>query len=173
MFFTQKLFPADKNYLLIQAQEELQVRLLSELIGKVIRHYHLAHNPLGLVDDTIRKIDQCKQPRIDLLHNFYFKMAAVYRYQYGEVQLEFLFDGRTHEEKYREEWEQMFFQWTNDFLWNYNFIRAVLELAVFQPPRKLAISADGRMNYFLQNQFQIKVLKRKGIMSVSKSMNKC
>ena len=100
----RKFFPLDKNYLLEEAQLSLQDHLLLSLIEKVKEIYMLQHNPLLIMDELSTKIVAYKPKSLELLYPFYQNMAAVYRYKYGDNQLEFLWDGTAHTERYKEEW---------------------------------------------------------------------
>lgn len=165
----RKLFPSDKNYLLHQVQEETRDALLTHLIDQVKAFYERHHNPLGLIDDTILKIRNSRHYPLQPLHQFYFDLAAIYRYHFGEVQLEFLFDGRTHEEKYASDWEAYFKRSVAGYCHNLHFLKAVLEISVFHPKDKIAHLAGNRMKYFIEQQFELKVYKYKGIQKLKAS----
>jgi len=110
-----KLFTLDKNYLLKEAQLQLKNQLLQELVTKVRKIYLQEYNPLGLIDDVIRSISDAKNPKLGCLYNFYYELAGIYRYKYGENQLEFIFDGTPHIEKYRRDWQRHFRKWSDRF----------------------------------------------------------
>ena len=86
-----KLFTLDKNYLLKEAQLQLKNQLLQELVSKVRKTYLKEYNPLGLMDEIIRTILDAENPRLGCLYNFYYELAGIYRYKFGENQLEFIF----------------------------------------------------------------------------------
>lgn len=165
----RKLFSSDKNYLLHQVQEETRDQLLSYLIEYVKKFYQQYHNPLGLIDETILKIQQSYDYPLEPLHEFYCDLAAIYRYHFGEVQLEFLFDGRTHEEKYEADWLDYFKRSVTGYCYNLHFLKAVLEISVFHPKDKIAFLAGNRMKYFIEQQFELKVYKYKGIQKLKAS----
>jgi hypothetical protein len=159
----RKFFPLDKNYLLEEAQLALQDELLTQLIEQVKLHYQLIHNPLGLNDSFSLKIKNFKTQNLKPLHNFYQKLAAVYRYKYGDNQLEFVWDGRDHQDKYQLDWTSAFEQWTHDFCRHVLFLQAVLDLTVFLPENRKTDLAENRMNHFILKHFEVKFHKSRGI----------
>src|SRR5210317_1798121 len=106
----RRLFPSDKNYLLLDAQLEQKDALLQYLVGYVKDYYLKNHNPLGLIDDTILEIQKSRNFPAEAFDEFYHDLAAIYRFKYGEVQLEILFDGISHDTKYINEWANFFKQ---------------------------------------------------------------
>ena len=159
----RKLFPGDKNYILREVQEDQKDELLFFLVEYVKDFYLNIHNPLGLIDKTILKIKNSKDYPLAPLSEFYYDLAAIYRYQYGEVQLEFIFDGRSQEEKYTSEWHAYFKNSIKEYCYNIHFLKAVLEISVFHPKHRIAHLAGNRMKYFIEQHFELKVYKHKGI----------
>ena len=84
------LFPGDKNYILKEEQSSIREELLHELVDFVKAYYLSVHNPLGLVDNTINAIQNSSFFPSEPFYEFYHDLSALYRYQFGEVQLEFL-----------------------------------------------------------------------------------
>ena len=103
-----KLFKNDNNYILKSVQNDTKKELLKYLIEISIRKYEINSNPLGLVDDSIKKLNNYNSRVISRLNFFYKKISAIYRYNYGEVQLSFLWDGSTHHEFYKKRWIHFF-----------------------------------------------------------------
>ncbi|HNR74305.1 MAG TPA: hypothetical protein PKM03_08775, partial [Cyclobacteriaceae bacterium] len=101
----RKFFPLDKNYLLEQAQLDSRQHLLVQLVEKVKIIHLLKHNPLGLDDDFTDTIKRFQLKNSKPLESFYQHLAAVYRFRHGKNQLEFIWDGREHIDKYKSEWE--------------------------------------------------------------------
>lgn len=163
---TRKFFPYDKNYLLEKAQLELEKVLIPRLIDFVKNYYLVKFNPLGLKDETILAIEDHQTEYETRLEEFYRCIAAVYRYKYGENQLEILFDGRDHLCKYKEDWERTFLQWVTEFCETPQFIRAVLELTVFYPKDRKAHLAANRMCTYLHQHFSLKIYKYRGIVEI-------
>jgi hypothetical protein len=163
----RRLFPSDKNYILSQAQEAQKEYLLSYLVDFVKSYYLQNYNPLGLIDDTILEIKNSGKFPFDAFEEFYHDLAAIFRFRHGEVQLSFLFDGTTHYDKYKKDWEIFFKQNIQAYCLNKFFIRAVLDIGVFHHHDRVAFLAGGRLKYFLSNYYGMKVYKYRGIMSVA------
>jgi hypothetical protein len=159
----RKFFPLDKNYLLEGAQLRLQDTLLASLIEKVKDHYFLRFNPLRLSDFMSESIQKYKFKNLDSLGTFYQTLAGVYRYKFGDSQLEFLWDGNDHSAQYEAEWTAFFDQCTNEFCKQDLFIVAVLDLTVFLPKKNQAQLAENRMNHFILQHFEVKIHKQRGI----------
>jgi hypothetical protein len=162
----RKFFPLDKNYLLEEAQLALQDVLLTQLINAVKIQYELRHNPLGIVDSFSERVQQYKPKNLKPLHTFYQNLAGVYRYKFGDSQLEFVWDGRDHFEKYKVDWTETFAKWTSEFCKQDLFINAVLDLSVFLPDNRHADLAENRMNHFILKQFELKIHKSRGIIAM-------
>jgi hypothetical protein len=168
----RKFFPLDKNYLLEEAQLQVQEELLLLLIEKVKIAYEQHHNPLGLTDTFSTKIKKYAPKKLKALQEFYQNLAGVYRLKWGDSQLEFVWDGRDHTDKYKEEWAQFFTDSITRFCHQDLFIQAVLDLTVFLPATR-AGEADkiiqlkaGRMNHFMMQHFEVKLHKSKGLMKM-------
>jgi hypothetical protein len=159
----KKLFKYDRNYILKDAQSKLQRRLLKLMIETVKDYYLKKYNPLGLEDDAILKIKHTNKYSLQHFDDFYWHLAGVYRYQNTENQLEILFDGTSHFEKFGHEWAQAFSQWIRDFCHKEAFIKAVLEASVFYSTDRKGYLAFSRLKNFLINHFEVKIYKRKGL----------
>jgi len=145
----RKFFPLDKNYLLEEVQLGLQDTLLTQLTELVKLEFEKRSNPLGLLDEFSLTIKNYKLHNVKTLSNFYQNLAAVYRYKYSDNQLEFVWDGRDHQEKYKAEWKAAF-----------------IELTVFLPENRHADLAENRMNNFMLRQFELKMHKTKGLVAM-------
>ena len=157
----QKFFKADKNYLLEEAQLRLAPALLNDLFELVREAYFLRFNPLGLEDDTIKKIKHA-QPDLAALNDFYLTLCGIYRLKYGDNQLEFMWDGRSHVEKYADDWKATFNQWVRVLCADRSFLKSVIMHTVFLSGEHHLRLAQGRMNAFVRNQFDVRVSRRKG-----------
>lgn len=162
----RKFFPLDKNYLLEEAQLSLQDILLTRLVEQVKEVYQCIHNPLGLEDEFSLRLKNHHSRTLKPLYNFYQNLAGVYRYKYGENQLTFCWDGRDHQEIYKEEWTAAFQAWTTDFCKHELFIQAVLDLTVFLPDNRHAELAENRMNHFILKHFDVKIHRSRGIVEM-------
>lgn len=163
------LFPGDKNFILKEVQASVREDLLKELVDFVKNYYLFKHNPLGLIDDTISSIQKSDYFPPEPFYEFYHDLAALYRYHYGEIQLEFLFDGRTHFEKYNQEWKNFFMESIAEYCENQFFIRAVLDISVFHNHDRVARLAGDRLKYFLTQHYELKVYKYRGIRKLKAS----
>jgi hypothetical protein len=159
----RKFFPLDKNYLLEEAQLSLRAALLGSLVESVKREYELRHNPLGVCDEWILKIRSYEPQNLEPLENFYQNLAGIYRYKFGETQLAFLWNGNEHSEKYKADWTNFFNKQVHLFCRSELFIRAVLDLTVFNNYSQLA---ENRMNNFMLEVFEVKLNKQRGIVDV-------
>ena len=159
----RKYFPFDKNYLLKEAQSATREDLLASMVGTVKDCYQCYYNPLGLVDDTVKKIRGTEVKNLEYFDEFYDDLAGIYRYKFGEVQLEFLWDGTSHQDKYRLEWQKTFDSWVKDFCHHQPFIRAVFELTTFYSPMCRPEHVQQRLKSFLVNYFDLKIYHYKGI----------
>ena len=162
----RKFFPLDKNYLLEEAQLSLQDTLLAQLVDIVKSEFEHRTNPLGLLDSFSLRIKNFKGQNLKPLYNFYQNIAAVYRFKYSDNQLEFVWDGRDHQEKYKAEWSLTFKEWVGEFCKQELFVQAVLDLTVFLPDNRQAHLAENRMNNFMLRQFEVKFHKTKGLVAM-------
>ena len=145
----------------------MEESLLHYLVDYVKVEYLLKCNPLGLDDDTSRKVLTHEVSDVDQLREFYRVLSGVYRFlYYGDNQLTFIFDGRDDESKYKEEWSNTFRKWVKDFCRHDNFIRAVLELTVFYPEDYTPQMAGLRMSAFITRTFEVKLDPQKGLVRV-------
>ncbi len=142
----------------------MEESLLQYLVDYVKVEYLLKCNPLGLDDDTSRKVRGHELSEVTQLKEFYIVLSGVYRFlYYGDNQLTFIFDGRDDESKYEEEWGNAFRKWVKEFCRHDNFIRAVLELTVFYPEDYTPQMAGLRMSAFITKTFDVKLDPRKGL----------
>ena len=169
----RKFFPLDKNYLLEEAQLALQDDLLLALVERTKNHYEFEQNPLQLMDSFSHKIKTYKPKNLKPLQPFYQTLAGIYRFKYGNNQLEFLWDGKSHQEEYQHQWRKAFEEWTEEFRLREQFIQAVLDLTVFLPDNRHAHLAENRMNYVLLQYFsqkdgfpELKIRKTRGILEM-------
>lgn len=145
----------------------MEKSLLHYLVDHVKVEYLLKCNPLGLDDDTSRKVLAHEVSDVDQLREFYSVLSGVYRFlYYGDNQLTFIFDGRDDESKYEEDWSNTFRKWVKEFCRHDNFIRSVLELTVFYPEDYTPQMAGLRMSAFITRTFEVKLDPQKGLVRV-------
>jgi hypothetical protein len=169
----RKFFPLDKNYLLEEVQLHLQDALLIQLFQQVKSSYERLHNSLGLKDSFSLKIQSYEPSSLQSLQIFYQNLAGVYRYKWGDSQLEFVWDGRDNGEKYREDWCLFFEKSVSQFCQQELFVQAVLDVTVFLPKEnpdekieKHLTMAENRMNHFMLQHFEVKLHKSRGIVNM-------
>ncbi len=92
------------------------------------------------------------------LDGFYENLAAIYRFKFGDNQLEFLWDGTDHSLHYQKTWKETFVQWTENFCRHDLFIQAVLDLTVFLPESGPTQMIENRMNHFIEKHFEVRIL---------------
>jgi hypothetical protein len=160
----RKFFPLDKNYVLEQVQLALQKDLLQYLTDFVKVEYLLQHNPLGLVDETVKRIQQHSSDNFHRLHDFYLLMCGIFRYRYyRDNQLSFIFSGEEPDEVYAREWTKEFKSWVRQLSLHKQFLMGVLELTVFYPSDDEARFIGNRLQAFVAAHFDIKIHPQKGI----------
>lgn len=164
---TIKLFPADKNYILKEAQASLKDTLLEQASVQIIQAYRQHYNPLGLIDEFILKLEEYTFASNPVLEGLYHDLASYYRFLNAGNQLELLFDGDSHFKKYSIEWEEAFLKWVDDFCSNYNFMKTLIGATVFYPGPQGEIMLQSRIGAYLNKHFQLKIYKYKGIQDIS------
>lgn len=127
--------------------------------------YEQKINPLGLLDSFATKIRNTAPKNLDLLFDLYDKLAAIYRFKYGDNQLEFLWDGTDHLNYYQGTWAKQFDQWTTQFCQHDLFIQAVLDFTVFMPDEAMPHMLENRMSHFIAKHLEVKFHKTKGILA--------
>ncbi|SHN24343.1 hypothetical protein SAMN04488057_11353 [Cyclobacterium lianum] len=158
----KKLFPLDKNYILQQAQiameKEMMVLMLEELKDAFVRLF----NPLKLQDDTylqILKEDTFPQNHLSLI---YQQLAGIYRFRYGSNQLEILFDGKTHFEKYQEDWALCLRKWLLSLGQQETYVKTMLRMTLLYDGPTRAVFAENRCKSVINDFFGLSIVKRKG-----------
>lgn len=158
-----KYFPLDKNYILETAQLIQKDILLYSLCNEVKDIYMKRFNPLGLIDDTILKIQSHELEGLKSLEDFYNTLSGVYRYKFGSNQLGLVFDGRDHLEVYKQEWETAFDQWIKELCKSPYFIKTILELTVFHQEENRIELPLSRLQGYIHKKFDLKLYKYKGL----------
>lgn len=163
-----RLFLLDKNHLLKQVQTDLRLELQAQLIDKVKAGYFALFNPLRLIDEKSTLIENFQPIHFSFFNELYDVLSGIYRYEIGDNQLELLFDGRSHYEKYVEDWSTAFHQYLEELCSKKNFILAGLELSVFHSPENRIELAQNRMKVCVFEHFGLKIYKHKGIQVYNK-----
>jgi len=160
----KKWFLMDKNYILKEAQLVLKEQLVFWTANYAKTFYLEQHNPLGLIDDTVSRIQHTSFDDFKLIEPFYDKLASVYRYKHGEVQLEFLFNGVSHYEKYKTEWLETYKKWVTELFREWLTLRAILEITVFEQHSEHQLRLINiRLQYYIEQYFDVRLYVYKGI----------
>lgn len=160
----RKFYLRDKNYVLEQAQLSVRDSLLDYLVDFTKVQYLLQHNPLGLHDETVDRIQAHQGKQHERLFDFYLTLMGVFRFQYyPDNQLEFIFESEEPLERYKREWCDEFRRWVRLFSGDKNFLVGILELTVFYPEQEEATFIGARLQAFLSGFFEVRFHPRKGI----------
>ena len=130
MLIEEKYFSQDKNYLLKSVQAFSKEILLDQWLRQILTAYSQQHNPMGLEDDFIIELKQKISRGIDLLADNYDILAAIYRHNHADNQLEIMWDGRSHMEAYDSEWKEMYAKWIEQLSLNKDIQRPIVKYAV-------------------------------------------
>ncbi len=158
-----KLFKSDKNIILKKTQYKLRKKLLRDLIFNTIKEYKIKNNSLGIIDNVIESIENYKINNEKEFYYFYNKIAAIYRYKYGNNQLSFIWDGRSHSDYYKEKWIFYFKKEAKHFIKNSSFIKIILKLTALNYQTNKLKTLHYKLSSFIKQRFEIQVFKRKGI----------
>ncbi len=130
MLVEEKYFFQDKNYLLKTVQAFSKDGLTRLWLQEIINAYFFQHNPMGLEDDFIIELKSKISVAEPILLNFYDILAAIYRYDFGDNQLAFQWDGRSHLEVYDAEWKIVYKKWIYELSQVKEIQRPIIRLAV-------------------------------------------
>lgn len=157
-----KLFPLDKNYILRQAQFVLEEELMDQMVYELKRSYTYLYNPLQLMDQTYAKILDTFDFPTDRIQLIYRQLCGIYRYKNGNNQLELLFDGRSHFDKFKEEWEATFLAWVKELGQHEQYVKTMLRMTLLYDTESRAEWSENHCKAFINQYFELKVIKRQG-----------
>lgn len=158
----QKLFPLDKNYLLRQAQSVLEDQLMEMMVFELKKSYTQLYNPLMLMDETFEKIlDTHVYPK-DRLQVIYRQLCGIYRFKNGDNQLELLFDGRSHVDKFKEDWVSQFTKWCQELGMHEQYVKTMLRMTILFDSDSRAEWSENHCKAFINQYFDLKIVKRNG-----------
>lgn len=158
----QKLFPLDKNYILRQAQFAMEDVHLELMIQELRESYTQLFNPLLLMDSTYALIMEPVDFPKQHVRLIYRQLCGIYRYRHGDNQLELLFDGKSHFEKFQEDWNQTFLNYTRDLGRFEPYVKSMLRMTIFYDTESRATWAENTCKAFINQFFGLKVIKRQG-----------
>lgn len=121
---------------------------------------------MGLEDSTTKKIREFKLKDNSSLEGIYENIAAIYRYQYGDSQLEIIWDGKSHHEKFSEDWSNSYEEWITELCQNRSFVKGILHLTVFSEQKKNNFFVENSLKAIINEYFDLKVLTKNGIKKV-------
>ena len=123
---------------------------------------------MRLGDDTSALIESYRPAHLAFFDELYDVFCGIFRYQIGDNQLELLFDGKSHYEKYLIDWRETFLKWAKQLSAKKNFIIAGLELSVYYSVDKKIELSQNRMKLCIYDHFGLKLYKHKGIQKYEK-----
>lgn len=154
MLIEEKYFPQDKNYLLKSVQAFSKEILLDQWLQQILTSYNLQHNPMGLEDDFIIELKQKIHFAKKILEVNYDILAAIYRHDHADNQLEIMWDGRSHMEAYDSDWKEMYSEW---------IVKLSLIKEIQRPVIKYAVSEGGVNHTFLAQSIKRAILSQFGL----------
>lgn len=158
----QKLFPLDKNYILRQAQSVLEDQLIAVMVFELKKSYTQLYNPLMLMDETFVKILDTHEYPDDRLKMIYRQLCGIYRFRNGDNQLELLFDGRTHIDKFKEDWADQLTSWCRELGRHEQYVKTMLRMTLLFDTESRAEWSENNCKAFINQYFDLKIVKRKG-----------
>tara|TARA_B100000579_G_scaffold246282_1_gene202212 strand:+ start:95 stop:682 length:588 start_codon:yes stop_codon:yes gene_type:complete len=158
-----KLFKNDKNHILKKVQTECKNEFLKNFIIECISVYENKSNSLNLNDSISSLFKNKKILDYNNLNFFYKKLSTIYRYNHGEVQLSFLWDGITHEEYYKNEWKEFFNKETNKMIKDISFLKYILSIIILNFSKNTISEYQYKLSTYIRKKFNIQVFKRKGV----------
>ena len=164
----EKQFQNDKNYILKNIQNECRKEFLINLIRKSVNLYEQKSNSLKLNDSISNYLKKNKIKNFKNLNFFYRKLSAIYRFNHGETQLRFLWDGRSHEDHYRDKWRSFFTVETEKLINNISILKMILSVTVFNLGEDRILSNQYKLSSYIRKNFNAQVFKRKGVINYLK-----
>lgn len=158
----KKLFPLDKNYILQHAQLAMEKEMVGLMVAEVKNSFTLLFNPLELQDDTYLQILEQPDFPVEHLTVIYRQLAGIYRFRYGSNQLELLFDGRSHLEKYQEDWSVCLKDWLRRLGQQEAYVKTMLRMTLLYDSPSRAVFAENRCKSLINEHFGLFIVKRKG-----------
>ncbi len=140
----------------------VQDEAISLMMEELRISYTRLYNPLQLRDDTYIRIISNRRFPINHVKFIYEQLCGIYRYRYGSNQLEILFDGKSHLEKYKEDWLEQLSNWVKDLGAHEAYVKNLLRMTLLFDTENRAIFSENRCKGFINEYFEIKIVKRKG-----------
>lgn len=137
--------------------------LCQYLFEHTVIAYGTLFNPIGIIDDTTRQIQTHRLEDTSVLEGIYENLAAIYRYQYGDTQLEIIWDGKSHFDKFTEDWSTLYKDWLTALLSNRTFVKGILQMTVFNEEGKNTFFIENSLKAIINEYFDLKILSRNGV----------
>lgn len=157
-----KIFPLDKNYILRQAQFAMEAELLEQMIYELKKSYTYLYNPLRLMDQTYAHILDTFEFPTDRLRIIYRQLCGIYRYHHGDNQLAILFDGRTHFDAFKENWEAALIGYVKELGQHEQYVKTMLRMTILFDTDSRAEWAENHCKSFINQYYGLKVIKKHG-----------
>lgn len=132
MLYQDKYFDQDKNSILRAAQGFVEPQLLNRWVEVALETYMLLENPMGLIDDFVRELQEVSTFETTFLQEHYELLSAIYRFKKGDNQLEIIWDGRSHYEVYAENWRDEFELWIKQLTLRPEVYRSILKVCILK-----------------------------------------
>ncbi|MDN3204297.1 hypothetical protein [Algoriphagus sediminis] len=158
----EKIFPLDKNYILRQAQFAMEEELMDQMVYELKRSYTYLYNPLRLMDETYAQILDTFEFPSDRLRLIYRQLCGIYRYKNADNQLKMLFDGRSHFDVFKEEWEADFIAYVKELGQHEQYVKTLLRMTILYDGESRAEWAENHCKSFINQFFGVKVIKSHG-----------
>jgi hypothetical protein len=136
--------------------------MMGMMVDELKKAFTLLFNPLELQDDTYLKILSEKAFPEDHLSIIYKQLAGIFRYRFGTNQLELRFDGKSHFEKYQDDWKETLQKWVQILGQNPAYVKNLLRMTLLYDTPSRALFAENRCKSILNEHFGILIVKRKG-----------
>jgi hypothetical protein len=92
----------------------------------------------------------------------YRQLCGIYRFRHGDNQLELLFDGRTHVEKFQQDWSQALVSYVQQLGQHEPYVKTMLRMTLLFDTESRAEWAENHCKAFINQFFDLKVIKRHG-----------
>ena len=144
---------------------------ITDSVSTSINKYEEKTNSIGILDKTSELINNYNLKNSKNFIFFYNKISAIYRYNYGEIQLSFLWDGSSHEEFYRNKWKNFFKNEIKLMCSKYSFLKNIISMTIFNKKNNDISELQYNLSTLIRKKFNIQVFKRKGIVVHSKEID--
>ena len=130
---------------------------------RVVTHIILSDFCLAVnfLEKKFRILDRNEFPR-ERIRVIYRQLCGIYRFRHGDNQLELLFDGRTHFEKFQEDWITCLLAYVRQLGANEPYVKTLLRMTLLYDTESRAEWAENHCKGFINQFFDLKVIKRQG-----------